>query len=367
MGRREKRRTEFRKRHQGRVRDHDLTRRFRSGDDDRLADAVQGERLSGKGELTRRRTVQDAPPPDEALRSGTVLSVHGLQSRVMDEDGRIVRCAVRQVLKDVHIEDRVAVVAGDRVRFRCDDDDTGWIWEVMPRRGVVSRTSRGRRHVLASNIDQLMIIASVAQPSLKPALVDRFLLTAAQCDVQPLIVMNKIDLIDPAELAVTVGTYASMGYPVLLTSATSGQNIDQLSERLRNRSTALAGQSGVGKSSLLNAVQPGLGLAVGEVSQENEKGRHTTTASQMIPLDFGGAVFDTPGIRQFQLWDIAAEEVAGLMPDLRPFVSLCRYPDCLHLHEDDCAVKDAVADGLVSDRRYDAYCHLLENDLMVAG
>jgi ribosome biogenesis GTPase len=149
-----------------------------------------------------------------------------------------------------------------------------------------------------------------------------------------------------------------------MTSAESGTNIEYLRALLRDKQTALAGQSGVGKSSLLNSVQPGLGLAVAEVSQENDKGRHTTTSARLIPLDSGGTVFDTPGIRQFQLWDISAGEVAGLMPDLRPYVSACRYPDCLHLSEDDCAVKDAVADGRIDARRYDAYCHLLEDDLL---
>jgi ribosome biogenesis GTPase len=149
----------------------------------------------------------------------------------------------------------------------------------------------------------------------------------------------------------------------LVASASTGTNIDYLRSMLGGKQTALAGQSGVGKSSLLNRVQPGLGLSVSEVSRDNMKGRHTTTTARLIPLEAGGAVFDTPGIRQFQLWDIEAHEVAGLMPDLRPYVNGCRYPDCLHLDEDDCAVKNAVADARIDARRYDAYCHLLEEEL----
>ena len=178
--------------------------------------------------------------------------------------------------------------------------------------------------------------------------------------------MNKIDLVDPAYFQQMAGVYANLGYRVLLTSAENNLNIKYLKALLHGKQTALAGQSGVGKSSLLNAIEPGLGLAVAAVSQYNEKGRHTTTAAQLIPLEAGGAVFDTPGIRQFQLWDIAANEVAGLMPDLRPFVNGCRYTDCLHLNEDQCAVKDAVADGKIDARRYDSYCHLLEDDLLQA-
>lgn len=367
---REKQRTSFRKKHQDRVRKGDFTREFRSGDDERLADIVQGERVSGKGELTRKKTVIEPVQPEadgipsDNLIPGRVISVHGLKSRVVTEDGVVYECALRQVLKSLSIDQRSVLVAGDHVRIRADSVLDGMIEQIEPRHGVISRTSRGRQHVIVANIDYLLIITSAAEPGLKPALIDRFLLTAEQCRVEPVVVINKIDLIDAVELQQLAGVYASMGYRVLMTSAETGCNLDYLRALLIGKQTALAGQSGVGKSSLLNAIQPGLGLAVSRVSQDNEKGRHTTTAAQLIPLELGGAVFDTPGIRQFQLWDIAAEEVAGLMPDMRPFVNACRFPDCLHLSEHQCAVKDAVADGRIDARRYDAYCHLLEDDLL---
>ena len=390
-----KQRAAFRKSHQGRVRDADLTRDFRDGKADKLADIHQSERVSGKGTLTRKRTVNheagansddgDSQADSQAgsqsnsqghrLFGGRVISAHGLNCKVLADGGSMVECAIRQVLKSLSIDGRSAVVAGDLVRFRCERPPEGtredaiqlggMIEQVAPRQGIISRTSRGQQHILAANVDYLLIIASVAEPSLKPVLIDRFLLTAEQCHVQPVLVLNKIDLVDPAPLQQLVGVYAAMGVRVLMTSAETGVGVDHLRHLIRGKQTALAGQSGVGKSSLLNAIDPGLGLAVGRVSQDNSKGRHTTTATTLIPLDDGGAVFDTPGIRQFKLWDISAAEVAGLMPDLRPYVSACRYPNCLHLSEDECAVKDAVADARIDARRYDAYCHLLESDLLL--
>lgn len=366
---RQKQRADFRKKYQGRVRKGDLTREFRTGDEDSLADVSQSERVSGKGELTRKRTVQSKTNHEQKvnsgeLRHGRVVSVHGLKSRVLADDGEVYDCAVRQVLKSLSIEQRSIVVAGDDVLIRADSPLDAVIEEVKPRRGVISRTSRGQQHVLVANVDYLLIITSAAEPGLKPALIDRFLLTAQQCDLEPVVVVNKVDLVDSVDLQPMLGVYAAMGFRVLMTSAETGINIPYLRCLLKGKQTAVTGQSGVGKSSLLNAIQPGLGLAVASVSQDNDKGRHTTTAARLIPLEDGGAVFDTPGIRQFQLWDISAGEVAGLMPDLRPYVSSCRYPDCLHLNEDECAVKDAVADGRIDARRYDAYCHLLEDDLM---
>ena len=365
-----KQRADFRKKYQGRVRKGDYTREFQSGDTDDMENAARTERVSGKGDLTRKRTVagiddQSSSVADENLIAGRVISVHGLRSRVLGDDGVTYECAIRQVLKSLSIDQRNAVVAGDRVRLRAESPTDGMIERVEPRGGVINRTSKGQQHVMVANVDYLLVVASAALPSLKPGLIDRFLLTAEQCEVEPIIVINKADLVDKAELQPLIGVYSTLGYRVLVTSAEQGLNIEYLRALLKDKQTALAGQSGVGKSSLLNAVQPGLGLAVSEVSQDNEKGRHTTTAAKLIPLAAGGAVFDTPGIRQFQLWDITAEEVAGLMPDFRPYVSFCRFPDCRHLYETDCAIKNAVADSRIDARRYDSYCHLLEMDLLL--
>jgi ribosome biogenesis GTPase / thiamine phosphate phosphatase len=373
----QKLRADFRKKHQGRVRQSDLTRQFHGDDGVEIDDIVLGERVSGKGDLTRKRTVMgSSAEPDAAaglsvhfstesgILAGRVLSVHGLQSRVLGDDGVIYSCAVRQVLKSLSTDQRHVVAAGDRVGIRSESDCTGVIHSVAPRRSSLCRTSRGRQQVIVSNVDVLLIVVSAAQPDLKPGLVDRFLLTAERFDIRPVVCINKIDLLDQADLQRMAGVFAQVGYPVILTSITTGQGVDYLRALIGKREAAFAGQSGVGKSSLLNCIEPGLSLRVGEVSRDNDKGKHTTTAAQLIPLKSGGFVVDTPGIRQFQLWDITAGEVAGLMPDLRPYVSQCRYPDCLHVQEDGCAVKEAVADGWIDARRYDSYCNLVEDELL---
>jgi len=345
-------------------------------------DPPQAERI-GKDELSRQRTVRGTPVEegdqpglgvhldvDEArCRPGRVLAVHGLYSHVEDERGVVYRCATRRLLKTLSTEQRHVVAVGDRVLFRpVESTDAGTreglIERVEPRRGSLCRTSRGRQQVIVTNVDQLLIISSAAQPRLKPNLIDRLLVTAEKARIRPVICINKIDLVDPVELAPLVGTYSQMGYAVLLVSAETGAGVDRFARRLRGRASVVAGQSGVGKSSLLNRVDPNLQLRVATISEETEKGRHTTTTARLLPLLGGGWVIDTPGIRQFELWDVIPEEVAGYFRDLRPYVSRCRFPDCTHTHESDCAVKDAVADGRIDERRYESYCHLHAGDMV---
>lgn len=365
-------RADFRKNRAERTRHGDWTRKFKT--DAVEDDAAHEERLSGKGELTRKRTVRGAEADEQsglgvlldvdesACLKGRVLAVHGLTSTVQSEDGVEYQCAVRRLLKTLHTDLRHVVAAGDRVLFRPADNREGIIERIEPRHGVLCRESRGRQQVLVSNVDQLLIVASAAEPYLKPNLIDRFLVSAEQSRLRAIICINKIDLIEPATIEPLVGVYSQMGYTLLLTSARTGAGIDRVRKRLLGQQTVIAGQSGVGKSSLLNAVQPGLGLAVSEVSAETQKGRHTTTTARLIPLEGGGHVVDTPGIRQFQLWDVIPEEVAGYYRDLRPLVSHCAFPDCTHRHEANCAVKDAVADGWLDARRYESYLHLFAGE-----
>ena len=381
MAKKKKRRTtvraDFRKRQSTRTRENDLTRQFKD-QSDKLEDSQTGERVSGKGRLTRKRTVAGAAQENEAgfqvelevdearCKKGRVISVHGLGSFVRVADGTIYRCTVRGVLKSLATVLQHVVVAGDHVTSEVGgaghDEEQAVIVRVDARRNQISRTSRKRQQVLVSNIDFVCIVASAAEPQLKPNLIDRYLISAEKANIDPIIVINKADLVDVADLQPVIGVWAQMGYPVLLTSTETGLGVERLKRMVSGRDSVVTGQSGVGKSSLLNVIEPGLQLRVGTVSDENQKGRHTTTAAKLIPLENGGHLIDTPGIRQFQLWDVIPEEVAGYFRDLRPFINGCRFPDCTHTHEDDCAVKWAVADGKLDVRRYESYVQIKDSE-----
>lgn len=343
------------------------------------------ERIRAKGELSRRRTIiQDSatenepgsetaemPAVDEGVcLPGRVLRVHGLFSVVETADGRQYRCVVRRVLRTLATDERNVVTCGDRVwLLPAPGPETegalpeAVIERVEPRHGILKRASRGREHVLVANVDQVVFVVSLVEPELKPHLVDRLLASALQGQIQPILCFNKADLVEVARYQFLLGMYSQLGIPALLTSAETGVGIDLLRERLRDRETVFSGQSGVGKSSLLNVVQPELGLRVREVSEVNQKGRHTTTTSELIRLDFGGWVVDTPGVRQFELWDVIPEEVEGFFPEFRPFVHLCAYPDCTHTHEDRCAIKRAVHRRQISASRYTSYLGLFEGEM----
>lgn len=338
--------------------------------------AVTRESVRAKGELSRKRTIvteeneadatgqepAEMPAVDLSVcQLGRVLRIHGLYSVVELENGVQLRCVVRRLLRTLATEERNIVTTGDRVWVRPTLAGEGVIERVEPRHGCLIRAAQGREHVIVANVDQVVIVVSLVEPELKPHLIDRYLASAEQGGIAPIICLNKADRVDSVAYQPLVGLYSQLGIPTLLTSATTGQGLEHLRRLLRGRQTVFAGQSGVGKSSLLNALQPGLHLRVAEVSEATHKGRHTTTTAQLLRLDFGGWVVDTPGIRQFQLWNILPEELEGFFLEFRPFVPLCAYPDCTHTHEDRCAVKDAVARRWISASRYTSYLGLFQD------
>lgn len=392
-------RVDFRSNRQPRRRESDLTRRL-DEDEQAVLDTSLGECVRAKGDLSRKRTLildeGDAPAVDESRwKPGVVTIVHGLVCRV-DQAGRSWDCVVRRKLRTMLITQRTAVACGDRVWISDHSEHhdglaVGVIERVEPRRTALSRSDfRGREHVMVANADQLLIISSVARPRPKPHLIDRYLVAAGKGSLRPVIVFNKCDLAPagaahgdaPAAatsdgaasalgedesagsarmtLADLVAEYRSLGYTVLCTSAATGEKLDALRGELGAHVTILAGQSGVGKTSLINALQPGLNLEVREVSDETEKGRHTTTLARLMPLDFGGYIVDTPGIRQFDLWNIEPGELEAYFVEIVPLVARCRFKDCHHVQEEGCAVRSAVESGEVSERRYASYRKLLD-------
>ncbi len=369
-------RVDFRKNRTEKTRITDWTQQF---EEHAFADEsdVSEERI-GRDEQSRRRTVigeevenakaggfDVVPAVDKAtMLAGRVLKVHGASSIVEMDDGRQFRCATRRILKTLATDQRQPVVAGDRVLFREAEGSgilEGMIERVEPRHGTLSRESKKRKHILVTNVDQILIVASAAEPAFKPNLIDRMLVTAEQAGIRPIICINKVDLVDLADLQPTVGAYAQMGYKVLLLSTKTGLGMERLRRQLQDRESVVVGQSGVGKSSLLNVLDPTLNLRVGELGNA-QKGKHTTTTAELFRLPFGGYVVDTPGMRQFVLWDVIPEEVFGFFRDLRPYENLCRFPDCTHSHEEDCAVKNNVAEGRLDLRRYESYLVIRESN-----
>jgi len=283
-----------------------------------------------------------------------------------------LNCRVRGSLKQAEWESDLIAV-GDRVRVASTRPEQGVIEEVLPRRAVLSRQAplpKGKRplgwtereQVLVANPDQAVFVFAVREPEPRLRMLDRFLVAAGRAEIDMLICVNKIDLLDDEEDPRHVfGLYEEIGYEVLYTSALTGEGVDELQEWLRDKLSVLAGPSGVGKSSLLNTMQPGLGLKVREISLAVGKGRHTTIVPELLELEVGGYVADTPGLRSFALWDIVPEELEGLYPEIARSASDCRYPGCSHLHEPDCAVIAAVERGEIHPARFESYWMLYED------
>ncbi|MGC8643284.1 MAG: ribosome small subunit-dependent GTPase A [Isosphaeraceae bacterium] len=379
MTKKRKLRVALKKNRQKRTRANDLTRSY---DDEGKgqAEGALSERVRPRGELSRHRTIMaevaeenaheaasDASADASAVRAvsstclqGRVVRIYGLVSIVQTEDGRTYPCHVRRLLKNLAIEGRNVVSVGDRVWFRPapPGGDEGLIEKVLTRRGVITREYRHRQHVIAANVDTVLIVAALAAPPLKLNLIDRYLVASEIGGVRPVIVLNKADLVDIALFQWVIGLYSQLGYETIVTSTVDGRGIDRLTGLLAEGVTAVSGQSGVGKSSLLNVVQPGLNLKVREVSDWTSKGKHTTSAAELIRLDLGGYVVDTPGLRQFELWGVGPGELEGYFIEFRPYISQCRFPDCSHTHETGCAVKEAVHWGQIHQGRYESYLKL---------
>jgi ribosome biogenesis GTPase len=293
-----------------------------------------------------------------------VTEVHRSRCRVRLDGGGVAECDIAGRLTQGRRVQRNVLVVGDRVRLRAISD-TPVVEEVLPRRNELGRRAPNRpglRHVIAANIDLAIIVVSARRPELRTGFVDRLLVAASVRDIPAMVVVNKIDLVEPDEtdIADIVGVYTSVGIEVVRVSALTGEFISELRERLRDRVSVFVGPSGAGKSSLLNAVQPGLHLNTGEVSDATNKGKHTTTTSSLLALDGDGFVVDTPGVRAFGIEEIGATEIAAAYPEFTSRRGACRFSACTHVHEPACAIRAAVDAGEIVEWRYENYVRIVE-------
>ncbi len=292
------------------------------------------------------------------MTTGRVLQFTAGVYRVHTEAGT-VECSMRGRAKHQAAQ---PVAIGDLVRVERLEDGSCRITEVLPRSSRLSRHSLAKRReqVLAANVDQVALVVSVRRPEPDARLIDRILAAAELHDLPVLIVVNKMDLTDSGHVPSALDTYEEIGYPLLPTCAKTGVGLDVLAERLAGRITVFTGASGVGKTSILNAMMPGLDLRVGAVGDRTGRGKHTTSAGLLIPLTGGGYLVDTPGIQHFEPVGVDPADLAHAFPEFRALVDGCRFADCRHRAEPGCAVREAVADEVVAAERHESYLSLLE-------
>jgi len=295
---------------------------------------------------------------NESSLQGLIIKAQSGFFTVETSQGFVV-CQLRGKLKQGRATGDIAAL-GDKVKVTVLEDQSGVIEEVEERKQAIVRLDprpQGEyQQVLLANADQAVFIFACAHPNPKLRMLDRFLVIAEKQKVTPVVVANKIDLVKDAKEI--FGLYEAIGYRVIYTSTKTSTGIEELRSTLKNKISALAGPSGVGKSSLLNAMQPRLGLSVNEISTAVNKGRHTTVTRQMFPLEGGGYVADTPGWKSLALWDTEPEEMEAYFPELRELVQDCQFSDCTHTHEPKCAVLAAVKDGRVHPERFDSFLRL---------
>lgn len=294
--------------------------------------------------------------------AGTILRARSGFYTVETSQG-LVECQLRGRIKKERRGTDLAVI-GDRASVSLLTDTTGTIEHIEPRESRFSRRQPGPRgawkeDVLVANLDQVLIVFACADPMPNPRLVDRFLVVAETNEIDAAIVVNKVDLCGSETARAEFRHYEELGYPMHYASALDGVGLDELRDTLQGRISVVTGPSGVGKSTLLNVLQPGLRLGTGAVSEALHRGRHTTTVAELLPLNDGGYVADTPGLRELALWETSPSELAWAFREFRPHLGGCAFNDCRHLDEPRCAVRAAVSSGQISPERHDSYRRML--------
>lgn len=301
------------------------------------------------------------------MKKGIVIKSTGSWYQVRLETGEIQECRIVGKLRLGGLKTTNPVAVGDEVQVAPEGEGKGLIKQILPRRNYVVRQSPRRKHelhLLAANVDQAVLIVTILEPNLKPGFIDRFLLMTEPYNIPTCIVFNKADLYDDEVREIYGGLkilYEEIGYEVLLVSAATGEGLDELKTFLKDKTTLIGGQSGVGKSTLVNAIQPQLELRTGDLSDYSGKGQHTTTFAEMFELDFGGFIIDTPGIKMLAFNNLTLLDVAHNFREFFEKSPECKFGgQCLHRTEPGCAVKSAVEEGDISVIRYQNYLNILE-------
>ncbi|HRO70808.1 MAG TPA: ribosome small subunit-dependent GTPase A [Chitinophagaceae bacterium] len=288
---------------------------------------------------------------------------------VKDETGNWHNARIKGVFKIDSITSTNPVAVGDEVDIEVEDEgeNTAMITSIHARRNYINRQSprfKHQHHIVASNLDQSLLVATIKEPRTSQGFIDRFLVASEMFHVKALIVFNKSDLFkkkDQEKYAAMKQMYQDVGYSVFLTSTINETGIEELKQELKGKTTLVSGHSGVGKSSLLNMIFPNMNLKTGEISGWSGKGQHTTTFAEMFDLPFGGRIIDTPGMREFGLVDISKPEVSHYFPEMRERLNDCQFNNCMHVNEPGCAIKQAVADGEIHEDRYVSYVNIMES------
>lgn len=299
---------------------------------------------------------------------GIVTKSTGSWCTVRDESGIKTECRVKGKFRVDEIKSTNPVAVGDKVVFQMEKDNTGIIGAIEPRKNYIIRKATKlskQTHIIAANIDQALLVISLAFPETMTGFIDRFLVTAEAYSIPSVLVFNKIDLYDEKtmeKLKYLIGVYEKIGYQCLSVSAEKEINLTDLKNIMKGKISLLAGNSGVGKSTIINKIEPGLDLKISEVSQAHRTGTHTTTFAEMFELGFGASIIDTPGLKSFGIVDFRKEELFHYFPEMFRIVSDCKFSDCTHINEPGCAVKKAVEKGEIASHRYQNYLDIYYGD-----
>ena len=299
---------------------------------------------------------------------GLIIRSTGSWYIVRSEDGSETACRIRGKFRIQGIKSTNPVAVGDHVEWEAQEDGTGTIYKIKERKNYIIRKATRlskQTHIIAANLDQAVLMATLARPRTSTGFIDRFLASAEAYSIPVCILFNKVDLYDKAatkDLESLMEVYRQIGYNCVKTSATKSLNLDLVKDILRDKVSLLAGHSGVGKSSLINAIEPSLELDTTELSDRTETGKHTTTFAQMFDLSFGGNIIDTPGIKSFGVFDFDKEEVFHFFREIFEISDQCKFYNCTHINEPDCAVKNAVQKSEIAEHRYTNYVNIYNGD-----